>query len=118
MFLDLTQLRRADQRVTVFFRESRGHQDINIDLFDHAGEGIGVSTLQNLDALCGESALLAESQDINARACCNRGQEQFKRGWRTRYGRLVGGDGEISEMGIHAGAAGEVNKNFHEYSSF
>lgn len=75
-----------------------------------------MDALNDLDALCGKTTLLAKAEDINARTGPNRGKEKIEGGRRTRHGRLIGCDSEFTEVGVHAGAAGKVDEYFHFYS--
>ena len=113
MSFDLAQLRGANQRAAIFFGEGRGNEDLKVDLVDHAGDRVGMAALHDVDSVRVESALLAEAKDVDSGARRDRGEEQLERRRRTGGGRLVGRDGEIAEVGIDPGAAGEIEPDFH-----
>lgn len=114
MLLDLAQFGRADQRVPVLLGKRRRDDDLDIDLLYHPRCGVRMRALQDLDALCGEVALLTETQNIDARAGCEGREKQLEWSRRSLCGSLICGDRELAKVCIHAGAAGEVDANFHE----
>jgi len=70
--------------------------------------------LNDMYALSGESTLLAEAENIDACACSDGCEEEFKGGWCAGHWGLVGEDGEFAEVRVHTRVVGEGDEYVHE----
>ena len=77
-----------------------------------------MNALNDLDSIRGQASLLAEPKYIDSGTSPDGGKEQIERCGRACDRGLVCWHSEFAEVGIHAGATGEVNENFHECISF
>ena len=114
MFLYCAQLSRADERIAIFVGKIGRDLNIQIDLVDHVSEWVAFHMLYDADAVSGNVPLLAEAKHVDACAGSNGRKEACEGSRRAGHGGLVGRDGELTEVGVHTGAAGEVDDHFHE----
>ena len=66
MLLDSALIRGPDDGRFVFFREVRRQLNVKQNFVHHAVERVGLQRLDDLDPVGGDTALLAEAEDIDA----------------------------------------------------
>jgi hypothetical protein len=113
MFLHRAQVRRADQRIAVFFRELGWDLNFQANRLHHTGGRAVVNSFDNADAFGWEVALLAKSQDIDPGASPYGREENFEGTGGGGSRRLISCNSEGTKMGVHTGTAREVDDHFH-----
>ena len=108
-----TNVRRADERITVLFGESRRDLDFQADFLNHAIERVGIYALNDADVLGRQATLLAKPEHIDSGAGADGRKKEGERCGGAGHRGLVGLYREIAEMSVHTRPAREVNHHFH-----